>query len=353
MLPIKIKDGVASLVVNVSRKLTPRQLATLKRTQDNLGTAAAEKYMHSLLGLTKERVRIQKPHSFERFDVLAAKPSGMIARMFRELQECYEDTKHTPSKRSPGHWVGVEIECYYPAEKSCSDDCDHENGDCYASFYPSEDQAHNIIRRALIEAGVTRASVKDDGSLEDEEGVGVEISLLFNAEDGFGQLQKLCTTLSKLGCFVNDKCGLHVHLDARHLKPRGAKLLARRLGRALPVLKWIVHPSRHDNYYCKMEVGPFGRNHDNRYFAVNTQAYFRYKTIEIRMHGGSTNFKKIKNWIELLRFISGTKVPKELATFQDLIDLGTPEHLVEYADQRITTLNPSAWTKLIPIEVQS
>lgn len=349
MLPIKLVNGVASIAVNATRTLTKRQLATFQRTKSVRGEASAERYLHSLLGLIRERVEVRRlavnRHAEDR---LAVKPKGTVSAMFRDLQTNDEDAMHKPTKRSPGAWVGVEIECYYPVDKHCTDDCDHDNGDCYADSSPSEDTCRKRIRQALVQAGVTRASVKDDGSLEDEEGAPVEVTLLFNTDDGFGQLEKVCRVLSDLGCYVNDKCGLHVHLDARHLKPRGARLLARRLGRALPVLKWIVDPSRHDNHYCKLDVGPFGRSHVNRYFAVNTQAYFHYKTLEVRMHGGSTNFKKIKHWIELLRFIASARMPKPLATFQDLIDLGIPEYLVEYADRRINRLNPNAWSILMP-----
>lgn len=350
MFPIKVKDGMASLVVNKSKKLTRRQINTLNRTALNHGVDASQRYLASLLGLHKEPVKISREKVYAwAGDKLASKPSGSVARMFRELQINDEDTLHRPGKRSPGAWVGVEIECYYPSSQFCGMDCNHDEGDCFPEYEITEEEAQDNIRKALIKAGVTRSSVKGDGSLDSDEGVGVEVTLLFNTEDGFSQLEKVCKVLNQFGCFVDDRCGLHVHLDSRHLKPHRAKLLGQRLGRALPVLKWVVDPSRHANSYCRMETGPFKRNTENRYYAINMQSYFRYKTIEVRMHGGSTNARKIQHWIELLRFIAGSKVSKELETFQDLIDLGAPEHLIEYADRRITKLNPTAWTQLIPL----
>jgi Putative amidoligase enzyme len=349
MLPIKLKDGVAAININASRKLTSRQLATFQRTKDIQGDSAADSYLYTLLGLSKEHVSIRRPciPSYVE-DNLAMKPLGTIMSMFRELQVNDEDVMHLPSKRSPGQWVGVEIECYYPAEKECTDDCDHNNNECMAEFYPSESEAQQTVRNALIKAGVTRSCVKDDGSLDSEDGVGIEVTLLFNAEYGYDQLEKTCQVLNDLGCFVNKQCGLHVHLDMRHLNSRRVGLIGKRLGRALPILKWIVDPSRHDNHYCKLEVGPLTRGRDNRYYAVNMQAFTQYGTIEVRMHGGSTNGRKIKNWVELLRFIASSRIPKPLTTFQDLIDLGIGETLTEYAEKRISKLNPDAWTTLIP-----
>lgn len=348
MLPIKIKDGVISIDVVKKRTLTPKQLAQFNRTKDIHGDAIAEKYLLSLLGMNKTRTRVSRIEVPQwPIDKLAVKPIGTVRGLFEQLLTNEEDILHIPSNKDIGHWVGVEIECYYPSEKECRESCDHDNDECYADFCPNEDQAHSIVRKALVKAGVTRASVKSDGSLDDEAGVGVEVTLLLNTKDGFGQLEKVCNILNDLNCFVNNKCGLHVHLDARNMSDSYAKLVSKRLGRALPVLKWIVHPSRQNNHYCKMMVGPFNKNRNDRRYAINPQAYFKHGTLEVRLHGGSTNAGKIKNWIELLRFIAATPIPKTLATFQDLIDLGTPEHLIEYADKRITRLNPEAWNKLI------
>ena len=35
----------------------------------------------------------------------------------------------------------------------------------------------------------------------------------------------------------------------------------------------------------------------DRYFKVNACSYSRHKTIEFRQHQGSTDFTKIKNWV--------------------------------------------------------
>lgn len=344
MLPIQILNGVASIALNKTRKLTARQLTTLK----NMSEDRAARYLWSLLGITKERVSVHRVQTNMR-DRLAAKEPGSYSRRFEALLNNTDETMHRPSQRNLGQWVGVEIECYYPSDRECTDDCDHDNGECHAEHTPSEDTAHARVRDALKKAGVPRCSVKYDGSLESDEGVGVEVTILFNTADGFEPLNKLCRVLNSLGCFVNDRCGLHVHLDCRHLKPKGVKLIGRRLGRALPVLKYMVDSTRHGNHYCKLEVSPFSREHDDRYYAVNMTAFYRYKTIEVRLHGGSTNQHKIRNWIETLQFIGSNPIKKSFATFQDFIDLGIPEHLVEYADKRINRLNPGAWAILCPV----
>ena len=38
-----------------------------------------------------------------------------------------------------------------------------------------------------------------------------------------------------------------------------------------------------------------------RYRKVNAESYIRHKTVEFRQHSGTTEFKKISNWINFLR----------------------------------------------------
>lgn len=338
-IPIKLENNVASVNVVKTIKLKPRQLATIKYMQVNGDTYGAQRYLESLMGFVRSKIHVDRL-KFHGRDELAKSP-GSVLKDFQALLNNRSNVNHRPTQRNVGQWIGVEIECYIPIESNDDgDDIDE------MSYY------HDNLRDALKDANITRVSVKQDGSLSDEDGMGVEVTLLFNSADGFGMLEKLLRVLNDVGCYVNDNCGLHVHLDARHLKRGGVMRIGRRLGRALPILKYMVDKSRHDNVqYCKMGVSPFTKEWDDRYHAVNLVAYSKFRTIEVRLHGGTTSFKKIKNWIETLQFLANKRMPVELTTFQDFIDTGIPAHLVEYADKRITSLNPEAWTILTPVPV--
>ena len=194
---------------------------------------------------------------------------------------------------------------------------------------------------------MARTCVKYDGSLTDDEGIGVEVTLLFNSKHGFEPLERLCKALNAHGCYINKTYGLHVHMDSRHLTKRQVKKMGASIGYALPVIKWLVPKSRHDNTYCKLKVSQL---RGDRYAAVNLTAFSKYKTIEIRLHQGSINAKKIKNWIELMKFLGQANLKTDIASFQDLIDLGLSDELVEYCESRITELNPEAWPRLMPAE---
>lgn len=339
-LPIKIENGVASLNIAKSIKLTPRQLATLKQTEIDEGPHNAERYLYSLLGLTKDGVSISRVKQYGS-DWLAQKPGGLVLERFKQLLSNGPNVNHSPSKRSVGEWIGVEIECFIPTM--------HDEDDCRID----ESETRRYLREAIKDAGIPRVSVKDDGSLSsDYDDVSCEVTILFNSSDGFEPLQKVCRILSQFDCYTNETCGLHVHLDARHLDKKGVKIVGRRLGRSLPVLQYMVDKSRtNSGSFNDVRVSQLSRSGE-RYCAINLTSWFKFKTVEVRLHGGTTSFKKIKNWIELLKFLSSVKMPKNVTTFQELIDLGTPEHLIEYADKRITALNPEAWAILSPETIQ-
>ncbi len=336
-----IKNGIVS--VNKTCKLSPKQLHQLSRLADNAKTS----YLMSIMGLVKQRVflsRIKKGT----FDALASKEKGSILKQMSRLRRL--DYDHAPTMKSIGHWIGVEIECIIPyqdGDSECNGDCEDECN-CRRDV-ADEDESHRWLRQELRNAGVNRVNVKGDGSVSDEgEGHGVECTILFNSSYGFEPLIKLCSVLKRLGCYVNKSCGLHVHLDARHLTPKKVTRIGQSLGHALPVLKWLVPESRHDNTYCKLGVSPL---RGDRYHAINLTAFGKYKTIEIRLHSGSINSSKIINWIKILKLVGKAKLTKDLVTFQDLIDIGLNDELTDYADTRISELNPSAWTKLMPVEV--
>ncbi len=337
ILPIKLENGIASINLVKSRRLTPRQVATIKQIEAFDGKFNAERYLYNLLGLEKTKLCLPRIKVRDQYDVLADKKPGTVMDKFKSLLNCKHYKNHIPMPTNAGQWVGVEIECFIPIQYDSDDN----------SWSPKD--TRQWLRDKIMCAKIPRVSVKDDASLHDDDGISCEITVLFNSANGYNTLSKVLEILNDAECYVNRTCGLHVHLDVRHLDKKHVRIIGQRLGRSLPILRYIVDKTRtNDSSYNKLKVSRFSR-YGERQCAINLQSWFKFKTIEVRLHGGSTNFNKIKNWIELLKFLSASKVPKTFKTFQQLIDLGTPEHLIEYADKRITTLNPEAWAILNPI----
>jgi hypothetical protein len=178
-----------------------------------------------------------------------------------------------------GRLISVEIECYTGS-----------------GFYPTEE-------------GLT--TVGGDGSLDSG---GIEIKRMTWASNG--RLMGLLGLEKKLRGFrVNSKCGLHVHIDARHLPEvespdrllHTASETYNRLTLLYPMLKKLVSKSRQRNKYCKwVNNNPESDRYDRRvgrYAAINFEAYRKYKTIEFRCANGSTNVLKIESWALLCRYL--------------------------------------------------
>lgn len=106
---------------------------------------------------------------------------------------------------------------------------------------------------------------------------------------------------------VDRTCGLHVHVDCRHLPdpdllPEGTPYLHTacdtydRIVSLYPFIKKLVPASRKNNRYCRWHNnGPCG-NTGSRYCAVNWHSFYEMGTIEFRCQSGSTNPAKIELW---------------------------------------------------------
>ncbi len=156
-------------------------------------------------------------------------------------------------------------------------------------------------------------NVKWDGSC------GWEVtSRVLSGAEGFYEVIEVCRALDEFaaqrGLRVNHRTGTHVHL--------GWKATARTLERLMtlaaafePALYTLVAPSRARNRYCApvrsvltrlLSLGALARwarffyGARRRYLAVNpTNLFGRYGTIEVRLHSGTLEGKKILGWVSL------------------------------------------------------
>jgi hypothetical protein len=140
--------------------------------------------------------------------------------------------------------------------------------------------------------------VTGDGSLDCG---GAEIRRLTWASKT-GRLEGLLAL--KIRGKINRKCGLHVHVDARHLGGESGLLNARdtyaRLILLYPMLKKLVPRSRLRNSYCRWRDSV---EYCDRYCAINFQSFGSHGTIEFRCQGGTVNLLKIESWALLCQFL--------------------------------------------------
>lgn len=208
------------------------------------------------------------------------------------------------------HFVGVELE--------------------FISFYESDE-----ILSELEDAGLERyVNLKDDGSIDptDTHPNSHEINILAPQTQIKRIVKQVCAVLAKLDCVVNYSCGLHVHLDMRN---RDKEKCFANLVAAQPLLYSMVSKTRRTNTYCRPTEGTNWRLTD-KYQGVNSLAYSRYKTIEVRIHSGTLNATKITNWIDLLvKIIEGKKTTPIVNIQQAVKVFKLNRQLASYVNKRV------------------
>jgi hypothetical protein len=252
----------------------------------------------------------------------------------------YFGASFKPDESIPdGRAIGVEIECLIPRNESepacCRCGTGEEHDDCCDCCPGSSERRSEIeqrIKEAFKRHGVKNTRIKDDGSIRDGDGFeSFEFTILFDIEKP-ERLKRLCNALTALGATVNSSCGLHVHLDARDGAGRS---IATRLKNALPLLKRMIPKSRLDNSYCRDDVSTRGQ----RYAKINRESLRKHRTIEVRMHSGTTQYEKIFNWVRVLHTIArGEKrlsVKKAENTLMALATLGMPNDLNAWVLSRV------------------
>ena len=152
------------------------------------------------------------------------------------------------------------------------------------------------------------------------------VSPVLKGQAGLDELKKACDALVRAGAKIRKCCGLHVHLGTDDFKTdiKVWKNLYKNYATLESIIDSFMPPSRRDNRFCQsMRVGGWRGKIDSartlqdleskitgrsRYFKLNSQSYWRHRTVEFRQHSGSVEFEKVKNWILFCaRFVEFSK----------------------------------------------
>jgi hypothetical protein len=253
-----------------------------------------------------------------------------------------------------GKAIGVEIEFFMPRQEggreACGDcgDCeDHRPEDCEnMSGGWGLSAARDYFSKLCAERKIKGINLGEDASIDtdEDENIALEARVLTNIDD-MSNLEAFCKLLKDVGASVNKSCGLHVHLDFRDYDRRPAAVVGR-LAKALPMLKAMVPQTRIDNRYCRFEVGSSSgeTGHDRRYSMINdAEAFSKFKTIEVRLHSGTINFVKIKNWVNILYSVARSSHVMAEPTLEGFAaKLGWSASLVAYIVGRIRKFHPDS-----------
>lgn len=152
------------------------------------------------------------------------------------------------------------------------------------------------------------------------------VSPILSGEADLKTLLRVVQTFSDIAG-VNQRCGLHVHVDATDLNSKKIRHIVGRYARFeneidsfMPrwrrgssnefsgslnsQLKLInINPVYADKWYSE-DPAHTCESLGSRFVKVNLESYERYKTIEFRQHSGTLNVDKVHNWVSfVLQFV--------------------------------------------------
>jgi len=146
----------------------------------------------------------------------------------------------------------------------------------------------------------------DDCHDEDwiEHGAEIVTRPLKVCEESFDEVRMIFIALNEAGAWVNNSCGIHVHIDAEFVRSYPDKQAFFRLARAMYAkyedaidTRMDRHRQRGRNTYCQsMKVERDEYVYNDRYFKLNTASFVRHGTIEFRHHHGSLDAEEVIAW---------------------------------------------------------
>lgn len=191
--------------------------------------------------------------------------------------------------------------CYEPADCKhglCYKHCQrHSIGRYSDRRYPRNDRPHVGVEIEVVydSAEHFRRGVgidcHQDGSLGS---YGAEYKVLAESTKVVAQASELVETLWKRRAKVDRRCGLHVHLDTRQLGPVRIEEMLDWAQRTQDEWFSMMPPSRRANGYA-------GRiSEHNRDQHTTWMHRTAYRTVEVRIHGGTLNPHKMAGWLTAL-----------------------------------------------------
>lgn len=191
----------------------------------------------------------------------------------------------SPHPKMKDNYVGIELECIVHADRK---------------------QLEAAFIKQKLQSNV---HVGTDGSLRTDARGGncYEVRVLVKERDISTIIPKIVDVLKSFKGYVNNSCGMHVHLDMRH---RNVSQAYGRLFNAKMLLQSMVSVDRLTNNYCTPNThANYSSEYEVRtkYKQINLLTYERIKTLEVRLHGGCLTASKIVNWVKLLTYVTDTE----------------------------------------------
>lgn len=262
-------------------------MENIQNILEQTGTKTAKIKMLLQLGMTRKQVAAAMGVGY-----------GFVQNVYASVYGVARPRKFRSDAFSFDRTFGVEMEIIHESESKIRSAIINAGVECEIEGYNHDTRTHWKI--------VSDASV--DGGFE-------VVSPVLKGRSGLDELEKVCNALVSAGARIRKCCGLHVHLGTDDFKTdiRVWKNLYKNYAALERTIDSFMPPSRRHNQYCrsmrvcgwnaKIESAANLRMLENavtggsRYFKLNSQSYWRHKTVEFRQHSGSVEFEKVRNWI--------------------------------------------------------
>ena len=190
-----------------------------------------------------------------------------------------------------------------------------------------------------------------------------ELCVIAPEKEIFDIIKRVCVVLNEQAdANITYGCGLHVHIDARN---RDVKKMYNNLFNCQEVLYSMVNHTRRSNKHvqlmqkkqwlpprpgfahttackeehcvCKFENKDDFKGKAMRFYGINSWSYISHKTMEVRIHSGSSNAAKINNWIKLLlNIVDGKAIKSYIKNIEDFKStIQMDEKLMSYVESRV------------------
>ncbi len=294
------------------------------------------------LGLTRTEVTVALGCSYGFVqNVFARSYPDRVRSRRRNLREVVEEATYNLTHFTFNHTFGVEIEAFGITR-------DELVTELTAAGITTEHERYNHRTR-------NHWKVTTDGSLNGTNTFEL-VSPKLTGEAGLRQLKTVTLILRGLGAKINRSCGLHIHFDASDFQLETWKNLYKNYAKLEYLIDSFMPQSRRgsSNRYCKsMRVTNFEElidavghtasmqdglerlensiTHRNRYYKLNSRAFWRHGSVEFRQHAGTTSFEKISNWIIFLaRLIEYSKHEYFRTENEQTLKNFLPDELISY-----------------------
>ena len=145
------------------------------------------------------------------------------------------------------------------------------------------------------------------------------VSPILYDDEGLEELEKVYEVLNEIGAKVDKSCGTHVHFDVADYSIENMISFINLWYNNKNVINYLVPESRRHNEYCtqiyRHDIDEINEKYNRgvirgirdiawvigtRYKTINLNSYVKYGTVEIRQHGGTTEFSKMEAWIVMI-----------------------------------------------------